>query len=143
MVFEWRGFPTPTLDVIANIVDNTFVNVFTSATVILEPIADVTVSKVLVWSGPRLTGDTVTYNIEVKNVWSKIATWISLVDVWPASMLAFPNQAIVGGAQQVPTIYNGQANNYLFTINDLAPYAMSLIEIEWTLLDMFPVGQTF
>lgn len=141
-VFEWRSFPTPTLDVITNIIDTPFVSVYTSSVVKLEAISDIVVGKTLVWSGPKLSGDIVTYNIEVKNVWSKIATWISLVDVWPANMLEFPNQAIVGGSQQVPTIYNWQVNNYLFTINDLAPYATSIIEIEWTLLDSFPVGQT-
>jgi hypothetical protein len=50
-----------------------------------------------------------------------VATGISLVDVWSANVLTFPNQALVNGVMQIPTIYNGLVNNYLFNIIDLNP----------------------
>lgn len=133
-----------TLNVFSNVVDvNNFANVYTSAIANIEPISDVIVTKTLVWDEPQLTGDSVIYNIEVTNIGSKIATGIGLVDVWPESILTFPNQWLVNGVVQVPTIYNSLLNNYLFSINDLMPGASALVKIVWSMDTMFPGGQTF
>ncbi len=133
-----------TLNVLSNIVEfSNFANVYTSAIANIEPISDVVVTKVLIWDEPQLTWDMVTYNILIENIWSAIATGISLVDVWPASVLTFPNQWLVDGVTQIPTIYNSLLNNYLFNISDLVPWASSMVHIVWSMDTMFPAGQSF
>ncbi len=82
----------PVLDVFWNVVQfNNWSNVYTSALANIEPISDVVVTKTLITNEPQITWDIVTYNIEVKNIGSAVATGISLVDVWPNNFITFPN----------------------------------------------------
>ena len=135
-----QSFPMLSVDV--NVVNNNFL-VLTSATANVYPIADLMVEKFMVWSGPQVTWDFVTYNILVKNIWSAIATGINLIDVWPNNVVTFPNQWLVDGIIQIPTIYNSLANNYMFSINDLIPWDSASIEIVGIMDSMCPVGQSF
>jgi len=134
----------PVLDILGNIVQfNNWSNVYTSALAQIEPISDIVVTKTLITNEPQITWDTVTYNIEVKNIWSAVATGINLVDVWPNSVVTFPNYWLVDWFFQVPTIYNGLANNYLFNINDLFPWSSSNVQIQASMDTMFPEWQAF
>ena len=106
------------LNVLSNVVElSNFANVYTSAIANIEPISDIVVTKILIWNEPQLTWDNVTYNILIENIWSAIATGISLVDVWPASVLTFPNQGLVDGVTQIPTIYNRNYMSKFFLIH--------------------------
>ena len=67
------------------------IDVYTSAIVSVEPISDVVLTKTLISNEPQMTWDVVTYNIEIKNIGSKLATGIEVVDVWPANVLNFQN----------------------------------------------------
>lgn len=134
----------PTLNLVSNVVDvNNLLNVYTSAIASVDPISDITVIKTLISNKPQFTWDAVTYNIEVKNIGSAIATGIRLVDVRPNSIVTFPNQWFVNGVLQIPTIYNGLPNNYLFNINDLTPGSSANVQINWTMDAMHTAGQSF
>ncbi len=137
-------------DILFNVVEySNLLNIYTWAMVQLEPISDVIVKKILIWNEPHLTGDAVIYGVEIKNIGSKTATWIKLVDVWPSNALVFPNTALVfsdsfgGGISQIPTIYNWLVDNYLFVIPDLVPYGTAFVEIVWSMDVLLPYGQTF
>lgn len=133
-----------TLDIISNIVDkNNLANVYTSAIANIDPIADITITKILSSQEPQFTWDTVSYTIEIKNIGSKIATWIQLVDVRPINQITFWNIWFINWAQQIPTIYNSLVNNFLFEINDINPWATTTVELQWTYDQMLNFGQTF
>ena len=134
----------PTLNLESRIVDiSNILNVYTSAIASVDPISDLTVIKTLISNEPQFTWDAVTYNIEIKNIGSAIATGISLVDVRPSSIVTFPNQWIVNWVSQIPTIYNGLSNNYLFNISDLTPGTSANVQINWTMDAMYTAGQSF
>ena len=127
-----------TLDVLSNIIDvNDITNIYTSAVVYIDPIADIVVEKTLISAQPQLTWDVVVYNIHIENIWSATATGISFVDVRPSHLLNFSNHAFIDGVWQIPTIYDSLANNYLFTISDLSSAFSVDIEMEWVLSDVF------
>lgn len=134
----------PTLSLVSSAVDTSnLANVYTSAIANIEPISDVAVTKTLISAEPKFTWDTVTYNIEIKNIGSAIATGISLVDVRPNNIVTFLNQWFVNWVSQVPTIYNWLPNNYLFNINELVPGASANLQITWTMSAMHTAWQSF
>ena len=122
-----------TQDIVSDITDDSASTIYTSYTVLLEPISDLIVSKVLTWNSPQFSGDSVMFEIKIKNVWSKIATWVSLVDIWPDNFFDFSDQWLVDGTSVIPTIYNWNANNYLFPIPDLLPDAICTVNIDGTM----------
>lgn len=132
------------LEVFSNIVDIDDENlVYTSAVSMIEPIGDILVEKTLIWDEPQLTWDDVLYSVMISNIGSMEVTWVEIVDVWPSDALSFPNQASVNGTMQVPTIYNGIANNYLFEIWDLIPGQMVEVLMTWTMDLELSVWQEF
>lgn len=98
--------------------DTAGIQTLTSSFAPVSPIADLAVS--LASDGiVQLPGDLLWYTVLVKNVWSATATGLSLISVFPTTILNFPNIWFLNGITQVPTIYNSLINNYQFTLWNL------------------------
>lgn len=113
------------------------------ATWIVSPIADIKVEKIITSPNPKWTWDSVSFDIVIKNIGSKLAESVKIVDIWPSNILNFANFWILDWNQVVPYIYNWNANQYEFAIWDIRPWEESLLSVSWTMNTQYPVGTEF
>lgn len=110
---------------------------------LVEPIADIQIEKTMTSVSPKVSWDSVSFDIVIKNVWSKLAENVKVVDVWPNNILTFANYWILNWNQIVPYIYNWNANQYEFTIWNVNPGEEMILTVEWTMSSLFQLGTQF
>ncbi len=113
------------------------------ATWVVNPISDVEIKKIMSGPSPKVTWDTVLFEILVKNVGSARAENVKVIDVWPSNVLTFSNYWILNWTQVIPYIYNGISNQYEFAIWNINPGQEMVLKISGTMDTLFPVGTEF
>ncbi len=56
-------------------------------TSLIESIPDLQIIKYFTANEPQQIGDPIEYDLVVKNIWSKVATWVAINDNWPQNYL--------------------------------------------------------
>ena len=113
------------------------------ATWLVKPIADILIEKNMTSPSPKVSGDRVSFDIVIKNIWSKLAENVKVVDVWPDNILTFANYWTLNWNQIVPYIYNWNANQYEFTVWNVNPGEEMVLTVEWTMRTSFAFGTQF
>ena len=113
------------------------------ATWLVTPIADIQVEKTMTSQSPKIEWDLVSFDIVIKNIWSKLAENVKVVDVWPDNILTFSNYWTLNWTQIVPYIYNGVSNQYEFEIWDIEAGEEMILTVDGTLNSWINIGTQF
>ena len=113
------------------------------ATGSVNPIPDIRIEKRMTSPSPKESGDNVSFDIVIKNIWSKLAESVRVVDVWPNNILIFSGYWELDGTQIVPYIFNGNINQYEFTIWDMEPWQEKTLSVYGILGGQFSIWTLF